>query len=186
LNLDDAARIIGRLKAAFPVMTLDEDQAEVLLKEVALLHDPAILDEAVGYLIHREERFPPIARIRLAYRSVADAHHAAAQALERAAPAPADRGIPEWVHVWWWRSQQTMTARQAANTTCLGPVEQRPPVGMRPFPQFAHLAPHENAYTQEEYERIRDAWVKAGSPELGSATELAAGVVHSAAVGAEV
>lgn len=163
LNLDDAARIIGRLKAAFPVMTLDEEQAEILLKEVALLWDSAILDEAVDYLIRREERFPTIARIRLEYRAVAQAHETAKSALERSAvPSPAERGIPEWVNVWWWRSEQTMTARQAANTTALGPVETRPPVRMRAFPQMETGEP--NAYSVEEYERIRAAWVKAGSP----------------------
>lgn len=166
MNLDDASRIIGRLKAAFPAMTLDEEQAELLLREVALLHDPAILDEAVGYLIKREERFPPIARIRLAYRSVNDAHIAQRQALGRAAEPPGDRGIPEWVHVWEWRRQQTLTARQAANDTMRAPVDERTPVQMRDFPQFEH--PDANAYTLEEYEQIRQAWIKAGSPEFGA------------------
>lgn len=170
MNLDDAARILGRLKAAFPVMTLDDEQAEILLKEVALLHDPEILDEAVGYLIRREERFPTIARIRLEYRAINEAHATARAALERREPPPADRGIPEWVHVWSWRRIQTETARQAANTTALGPVEQRPPVPMRDFPQMETPSP--NAYSLEEYERIRQAWVKAGSPQCGSVADV--------------
>lgn len=175
MNLDDASRIIGRLKAAFPVMTLDEEQAELLLREVALLHDPEILDEAVGYLIKREERFPAIARIRLAYRSVNDAHIAQRQALGRAAEPPGDRGIPDWVQVWWWRKQQTLTARQAANETTRGPVEDRPPVPMRDFPQFENPAP--NAYTLEEYEQLRQAWVKAGSPKVSDVAELVGSAV---------
>jgi len=176
LHLDDAARILGRLKSAFPAMTLDEDQAETLLKEIALLYDPAVLDEAVGHLIQREERFPPIARIRLAYRSVNDAHIAQRQALERdVAPPPDERGIPEWVHVWRWRSDTTMAARQAANTKALGPVETRPPVKMRDFPQYENPGP--DAYTMEEYERIRQAWIKAGSPRSESPAEVLDGAV---------
>lgn len=173
MNLDEASRILARLKAAFPTMTLDEEQAEVFLLQFKLLHDPSILEEAVGHLIQREERFPPIARIRLAYRSVAGARDAAERALERRVEPTAERGVPEWVNVWWWRSEQTMLARQAANTTCLGPVEQRPPVRMRQFPQFPQpLDP--NAYSMEEYERIREAWVNAGSPR-GSVDAIAAG-----------
>lgn len=162
-------------------MTLDEEQADVLLRELALLHDSAILDEAVGYLIQKEERFPPIARIRLAYRSVNDAHSAARSALARAAEPAGDRGVPKWAHVWEWRRRQTLTARQAANTTALGPVEDRPPVRMRDFPQFEMAAA--DAYTLEEYEQIREAWIKAGSPGFGSVAELVGDVVGAPAVG---
>lgn len=177
MNLDDAVRILARLKAAFPVMTLDEEQAEVLLRELALLHDPTILDEAVGYLIQREERFPPIARIRLVYRSVNDARTAARQALERKAEPTGERDVPEWVHVWWWRRKQTEIARQAANTKVGGPVELRPPVQMRDFPQMEPCGP--NAYSMEEYEKLREAWIKAGSPRTAADEIVGADAVAS-------
>jgi hypothetical protein len=175
LNQADASRILARLKAAFPVMTLDEEQAEVLLREVTLLHDAAILDEAVGYLIHREERFPTIARIRLSYRSVAEAHATAKAALERAAEPAGDRDTPEWVQVWSWWREKTLTERQAANGATHAAVGDRPPVRMRDFPQFDR--PGSNAYTPEDYEKLRQGWVKAGSPKVGGVVEIAATTV---------
>lgn len=163
MNLDDATKILARLKAAFPVMSLDEEQAEVLLKEVALLHDPSVLDEAVTNMIQREERFPSIARIRTAYRFVNDARREEFAALRRAEPDGNPRDIPEWVHVWRWRSDQTMLARQAANTKASGPIGQRNPVKMRTFPHCAHLEPNSPAYSWEEYKQLEREWVEAGS-----------------------
>lgn len=175
MNPADALEILSRLKAAFPNMTLDEEQSEVLLESVALLTDPTILAEAVDYLIQKDERFPTIARIRLAYRSVADAHAAARAYAERSLPGPpaSERGFPEWVYVYFWRLHQTDTARRAAQTEqpARVPVHQRRPVKMRDFPQFPH--PAEDAYTMEEYERIRAAWVKAGSPKFDLTDEVA-------------
>ena len=172
MHLDDASVIFARLKAAFPGMALDEAEAEVLLKELALLHDPSVLNEAVDNLIRSEERFPTIAKVRLAYRAVNEARVAHRQALERATPAVGDAEIPEWVQVWFWRRKKTETARQAANTSARGPVEERPPVPMRAFPQEGRK--DTDSYSMEEYEQLRQAWIAAGSPRAESAGQVIA------------
>lgn len=164
MNLDEATREFGRLKAAFPTMALDEEQAELLVRELALLHDATVLYEAVSNLIHREERFPTIARIRLAYRSVNDARHAQQQALEAAAPG-GDSDVPEWVQVWWWNLHRSRQDREIANEerfpNCK--VGERPPKRMRGFPQ--EHDPGDDPLTMDEYEQVRQAWIAAGSPE---------------------
>ena len=175
--LDDATPSFARLKAAFPTMALDEEQAELLMKEMALLHDPSVLDEAVTNLIQREDKFPPISRIRQAYRSVAEARRGFEAALRAAEPAR-DSEIPEWVSVWWWRNRKTESARMAANPANKG---KRPEdwlaLRMRPFPQCAHLADRgEVAYSVDEYEKLRAAWAADGSPLVGGVAELVGGV----------
>jgi hypothetical protein len=174
LHQADAIRIIARLKAAFPATDLDEAQAELLLREVALLHDPSILNEAVDQIIRTEEKFPPIARIRAAYRTVNEARGREQRALEAAQERPyADGEIPEWVHVWDWHRRRTLTARQAAKEMAC-PVDDRPPVPARDFPQMRARHDQEGAYTQAEYEQLRQAWIAAGRPEFGRDFLLAA------------
>ena len=168
----DALRILARLKAAFPVMELDEAQAELQLREIALLHDPSVLDEAVDHLIRRDERFPTIARIRLAYRSVNDARTAHRQALEASAPAANDSRVPEWVQVWAWHRARTFGARVEANAAmALAPTKYRPPVRMRQFPQEDFDPSGPGSYSPTEYEELRQAWVDDGAP-CASAVEI--------------
>lgn len=167
MQLAEAARLVSRLKAAFPRMTLDEEEMELVIREVSLLADPLILNSAVDRIIRTSERFPTIAEIRAQYHAVAHAKQIATPALERGGPR---EGIPEWVQVWRWQSARTMTERQAAREGTRLAVADRPPMPMRDFPQFDHPGP--DAYTVPEYEAIRDEWVAAGSPTLGSVEEI--------------
>jgi len=168
--------------AAFPRMTLDEEEGELFVREVALLADPDILGEAVDQIIRREERFPTIATLRAYYRTCNDARKPRTPALPRG---DRDDGIPEWVQVWFWHSSITRSDRQKQNTTSRQPVDDRAPVAMRPFPQMrggyvdeftGHIhnddEPLEGAYTMEEYEAIRAAWVESGAPSISSAVEI--------------
>ena len=173
--LDEATHMFARLKDAFPTMALNEAQSELLLRELALLNDPSVLDEAVDNLIDREDRFPTIARIRLAYKAVNEARSALKAALAYR-DVQGDPEIPEWVHVWEWHRRATLHDRQAANTTALVPVSDRPPVRMRDFPQFENPHPSDrgeptyadaDAYTLEEYEELRQDWLKSGAPKFG-------------------
>lgn len=150
-------------------MTLDEPEAEVLLREVALLADPSVLDRAISRIIRSEAAFPPIATIRSYYRAENEAG--------RRAAIPESTGsseIPEWIKVWYWHMRLTRSDRQKQNSTSRQAVDDRPPVRMRDFPQYVHPAP--DAYTVDEYEEIRRAWVKAGSPSPGTVSEIFAAV----------
>jgi hypothetical protein len=150
-------------------MTLDEEEGDLIVREVALLADPLVLNEAIDGIIRREERFPTIATIRSYYRTVADARR------PRALPERArETDIPEWVQVWYWHTRITRPDRSKANTTSRQAVDDRPPVKLRDFPQYPH--PGDDAYTMEEYEQIKAAWVKSGSPTVGTASEIFAGV----------
>jgi hypothetical protein len=123
-----------------------------------------------------EKWFPSVAELREYARKVrreVEAEEWSAKAIARKESAPADVGVPEWVQVWWWHKNRTLTSRQAANTTAQGPVEERNPVRVREFPQLPQpLTP--DAYTVEEYEEVRRGWVDAGSPRVG-AVEILAG-----------
>jgi hypothetical protein len=165
VELWEASRLIQRLKAAFPRMTLDEEEGELLLKEVTLLHDPLILNQAVDRIIRTSERFPTIAEIRAQY-------HAFARVKEStpALPTGPREPIPDWVHVWFWHTLRTRTTRQAARTTSRQPVEDRPPVPQRNFPQMANPGP--DAYTMAEYHKIETEWLEAGAPKVGTVAEI--------------
>lgn len=175
LRQADAIRILARLKAAFPAMALDEVQAEVQLREVALLHDPEILDEAVTNLIRSEDRFPSIAKVRLAYRSINDAR-AAHQAALKAAEPPDDRGVPTWVDVWWWARhtkdekrtfpqcvdamsdyELTKEWRQMSGSTAPGNIVSA--TSKRSDPE---------AMTVAEYEALEAGWRAAGCPSVSA------------------
>ncbi len=173
MHLDEATRILSRLKAGFPSIELDEEQSEVLLRELALLHDARMLDIAVTQIIQRDERFPSIARIRATYKTNNEIAAASRAALARAAEQSASE-IPEWVHVWEFQRRRTQSARVAANTTSKAKPSYRPPVRMRDFPQQETDAP--DAYTFAEYGEMLAEWVAAGSPSIGSALELAGAV----------
>lgn len=172
MRLDEAATMLAGLKAAFPTVALNEAQTELLCREMALLHDPSILAEAVANIVRSEDRFPPIARIRSAYRSVAERRELERRALEAAHPA-ADTGVPVWVQVWEWHRRRTLLERQKANTTTNHPAEDRPPVKMRPFPQYADHDP-EHALSWAEYHALEEEWRTEGSPSV-SAEEVLSG-----------
>lgn len=162
-------------------MELDEEQGEVLLKEVALLHDPELLSDAVTNLIHREDRFPSIAKIRLAYRELNDARLAHQAALKAAEP-PDDRGVPTWVDVWWWARhtkdekrtfpqcvdamsdyELTKEWRQMSGSTAPGNIVSE--TSKRSDPE---------AMTVAEYEALEAAWREAGCPSVSAVEVLGA------------
>lgn len=154
----DAIRVAAHLKAAYPRMTLDEPETELFVHEIAYLSDVAAAFDAADRIIRSSERFPTVAEFRAQYRAVRGYFSTTPAVPEETGP----REIPEWVYVWRWQLARTLTARQAANTRTRGPVEDRPPVRMRDFPQVENPAP--GGYSMEEYEQIRSEWVAAGSP----------------------
>lgn len=179
MHRDDAIRIVGTLTDAFPTAELDEGNTEALVGQLVLLQHADILDAAVDVIVKREDRFPSIARIRAAYRTVNEARQAATAAIERATDERPKSSVPEWVDVWWWRLNQTLAVRQAANTASRQPVEDRPPVRMRMFPQCAHLAdPGEVVYTQAEYDQLEREWVLDDSPRVGGVADLVGTMVR--------
>ena len=178
MELTDAMRLAAHLKAAYPRMTLDEEEGDLFVREIARLPDTTTGLAAADRIIRTSERFPTIAEFRAQYRACAPRDKPALP------DGPRDTGIPEWVHVWKWHERQTLTERQAANTTSRQPVADRPPVGLPPFPQmrtgymdeFTGAAVNEKdpppgAISDAEYEEIRQAWIEAGSPTIGSALE---------------
>jgi hypothetical protein len=169
VQLTEAIKLVARLKAAFPRMTLDEPEMEVFVGELALLAEPLVLNQAIDRIIRTSERFPTIAEVRIQYR----AYNEAARR-PPALPEPPRGSIPEWVHVWRWQTTRTLTERQAARKGSRQPVAERPPVPMRDFPQVEHPGP--DAYTIEEYEQIKADWVEVGSPTVSSTAEILAGV----------
>ncbi len=169
MNPTDAVRLLARLKAAFPRMTLDEMESEVLLGEVCLLADPLVLNAAVDRIIRTSERFPTIAEIRAQYRASNEATR------PRTLPAETGRSeIPEWIHVWFWQQQRTRTERQAAREGSRLKAADRAPVPMRDFPQYEHPGP--NAYTIPEYEAIRADWAAAASPKISTVADILASI----------
>lgn len=163
MTRDEATTILAGLTAAFPNVRLEEDTPEVWRKHLAAL-DFEVADRAVGQCVDNLKFFPSVAEFREFYRL--ERHN---QPKPRPVEPERSDEIPEWVQVWWWRLNATRTSRQAANTTALGPVEGRPPVRMREFPQV-----DSGGYSWDEYEQIREAWVKAGSPRAGSVAEVLA------------
>ncbi len=169
MNPADAVRLLARLKAAFPRMTLDEPEAEILLEQVTLLADPLILNQAVDRIMRTSERFPSIAEIRAQYRACNEAATIRMPEIREART-----GIPEWIQVWFWQQQATRTERQVARDGTRQKVEDRPPMPMRDFPQYEHPGPH--AYTNAEYDQIRASWIAAGSPTISAVTEILAAI----------
>ncbi len=169
MNPVDATRLVARLNAAYPRMTLDEPEMAMLLEQVTLLADPLILNQAIDRIIRVSERFPSIAEIRAQYRAC---NEAATVRLPEISEARSD--IPEWIQVWFWQQQATRTERQVARDGTRQKVEDRPPVPMRDFPQYEHPGPH--AYTNAEYDQIRASWIEAGSPSISAVTEILASI----------
>lgn len=159
MELADAARVAAHLKAAYPRMTLEEEEGELFLREIARLPDATTALAAADRIIRTSERFPTVAEFRAQYRAVEP--RTAARALDE--PGRRDE-IPEWVQVWRWHTNRTLTERQAARPG-VRPVAERAPVKVRDFPQFEHPGP--DAYSMAEYEEIRGEWVAAGSPTMG-------------------
>jgi hypothetical protein len=164
--LSEASKLAARLKAAFPRMTLDEEEGDLFVKEISLLADPLVLNAAIDRIIRTSERFPTIAEVRAQYR--------ASNTAGRYPALPETTGrteIPEWVHVWRWHLDATRLERQTKNETSRQPIADRPPVPARDFPQMQTPGP--NAYSLDEYEEIRQQWVEHGSPRFGVAEAIA-------------
>jgi hypothetical protein len=173
------------MKDAYPRMTLDEPETELFVHEISRLSDVTAALAAADRIIRTSERFPTVAEFRAQYRAVRP--HFQRDEIPKATEAeepPRSADIPEWVHVWRWHLDTTLTERQAANTTSRQPVADRPPVRMRSFPQersgyldeFTGQARNEKdpppgAYSMDEYEAIRQQWIEHGSPRAGSFAE---------------
>jgi hypothetical protein len=186
VELADAIRIAAHLKDAYPRMTLDEPETELFVHEISRLSDVTAALAAADRIIRTSERFPTVAEFRAQYRAVRPhfQRDEPDEIPETTEEAPRESGIPEWVHVWRWHQQATLTERQAANTTSRAPVAERPPVRMRPFPQERHgyadeftgnarneKDPPPGAYSMDEYEEIRQQWIEHGAPRAGSVAE---------------
>lgn len=159
MTASEADTIIGGLTAAFPNARLEDDTPDVWRKHLAPL-DFDVADRAVGQCILNVKFFPTVAEFREFYRL--ERHNTRPPQPEVVSDSS---GIPVWVHVWRWRSAQTMTARQAARESHR-PVEERRPVQMRDFPQIVGVGrpSPSGAYSWEEYHQLERDWIAAGSP----------------------
>lgn len=96
-------------------------------------------------------KFPSWKEFRAAYRSQkAIAEREAAH--RRPTSMRRDVGAPEWIHVWYW----TRTGRRPRNLIA--------------FPQQGE---NPDAMTVDEYEKMREEWIAAGSPKARSPIPLA-------------
>ncbi len=174
MTRDEATTILAGLTAAFPSARLEDDTPDVWRKHLAPL-DFDVADRAVGQCVANLKFFPSVAEFREFYRL--ERHNSP----RKWTPEPeGSSDIPEWVQVWHWHRLRTMGERQAANTEYAHmKIAERPPMRLRLFPQEAEKGP--DAYTLEEYERIRQAWIKAGSPEFGGISELVGELVGATA-----
>lgn len=166
MTRDESTTIITGLLAAFPTARMNEDTPDAWRTHLMPL-DFEVADRAVAQCILNCEFFPSIKTFRDFYRL--ERHQARPQ---EATEVREPTGVPEWVHVWRWNLERTRLDRQVANEARYPRLkpEERPPKKMRDFPQQADPGP--DVLTEEEYERVRIAWLNVGAPRIGEAEEV--------------
>lgn len=156
MTRQEAGIVLATLLAGFPDKALEPESVALWTQEIAEMGDFENADRVARGFVRESNSFPTLHAFRegcrLEGRAAADA-----RSRTRGLPEPPrEKGVPEWVQVWWW-------ARHA-----------RDPRVEKAMPQQAGPTDPANAFmSQAEYDELRAEWVLAGSPSITLANIVA-------------
>jgi hypothetical protein len=151
MTREEAAVVLATMLAGFPDKALEPESVALWTQEIAAMGDDyAIADKVARGFVRESDHFPTLHAFREAFGRQARADADDRSRKTGLPEAPREKGVPEWVQVWWW-------ARHS-----------REPREERDLPQMASPdAPAGSYMSQADYlDLLRGEWNLAGRPSI--------------------